>query len=168
MITNNNIRTYRATKVMYVNNQVFMKPSDIVTVYPEGTVINHTTAKIAKDDGECRRLLLTGDWADALYEYAPMVVDKEKIKTTTQVEDKVNKPSHYTWLADALKKRFKVDINPIHIIELFNFNRGNILKYTVRAGYKKEEGYDDKEKEIEDLKKVIFYANQEIERITNG
>lgn len=40
-----------------------------------------------------------------------------------------------------------------------NFNRGNVVKYTVRAGKK------SKEKEIEDLEKAIHYLQFEIQRI---
>ena len=42
------------------------------------------------------------------------------------------------------------------------FNRGNAIKYIVRAGRK------DPAKEVEDLKKAAFYINAEIERIEQG
>lgn len=42
-----------------------------------------------------------------------------------------------------------------------NFDRGNAIKYIVRAGEK------DKSKEIEDLKKAIQYINHEIEYLEN-
>lgn len=40
-----------------------------------------------------------------------------------------------------------------------NFNRGNIVKYTARAGKK-----DD---ELEDMRKVLDYAKREIEYLEN-
>lgn len=40
-----------------------------------------------------------------------------------------------------------------------NFNRGNVLKYVVRAG--------KKENEIEDLEKALDYLEREINHLTN-
>lgn len=71
--------------------------------------------------------------------------------------DKIN-PSHY--------KSGDV-IQVIDVIEIFNlnFSRGNVIKYALRAGKKNEQGYEDIEKEIEDLKKCVWYAQREIERL---
>ena len=41
------------------------------------------------------------------------------------------------------------------------------MKYLWRAGLKKEEGISDINKQIEDLKKAIFYLNDEIYRLEN-
>lgn len=70
--------------------------------------------------------------------------------------DKVNHPSHYTWLKDLC------GIEVIDITRHLDFNLGNSIKYILRSGHKKEEGYTDKEKTIEDLKKAIWYLNDEI------
>jgi hypothetical protein len=71
--------------------------------------------------------------------------------------DKVNEPTHYKG------KGYEV----IDIIEFFdlNFHRGNILKYVLRAGKKQEAGYDDLEKEMEDLQKAAWYLAREMKRI---
>lgn len=53
-------------------------------------------------------------------------------------------------------------IECITIIEHYNFPIGNAIKYLWRAGLKKESGLTDKEKEIEDLKKAIYYINRQI------
>jgi hypothetical protein len=45
------------------------------------------------------------------------------------------------------------------VVEQFNFNRGNAIKYIWRAGLK------DKAKEIEDLKKAVWYINREISKL---
>lgn len=42
-----------------------------------------------------------------------------------------------------------------------NYHRGNAIKYIVRAGKK------CKDKEIEDLKKAIWYIEREIRRLEN-
>lgn len=74
--------------------------------------------------------------------------------------EKVNHPSHYTWLKDLC------GIEVIDIARHLNFNIGNVLKYTLRAGRKKEEGMSDKQKHIEDLKKAKFYIEDEIKRLS--
>ena len=71
-------------------------------------------------------------------------------------DDKVNHPSHYTWLKDLC------GIEVIDITRHMDFNLGNSIKYILRSGHKKEEGYTDKRKTIEDLKKAIWYLNDEI------
>ena len=71
-------------------------------------------------------------------------------------DDKVNHPSHYTWLKDLC------GIEVIDITRHLDFNLGNSIKYILRSGHKKEEGYTDKQKTIEDLKKAVWYLNDEI------
>ena len=71
-------------------------------------------------------------------------------------DDKVNHPSHYTWLKDLC------GIEVIDITRHMDFNLGNSIKYILRSGHKKEEGYTDKQKTIEDLKKSVWYLNDEI------
>lgn len=75
------------------------------------------------------------------------------------MEDRVNHPQHYQWLKDIC------GIEVIDITRHMNFNLGNSIKYILRAGYKKEEGLSNEQKKIEDLKKAIFYLNDEIKRI---
>ena len=74
-------------------------------------------------------------------------------------EDRVEHPSHYTWLKE------KCGIEVIDIVRHLNFNCGNIVKYVLRAGHKEEEGLTNKQKHIEDLKKVLFYIKDEIKRL---
>ena len=74
-------------------------------------------------------------------------------------EDKVNSPSHYSYL----KKLCGIEV--IDITRHMDFDLGNAIKYILRAGHKTEEGYDDKAKTIEDLKKAIFYINDKISQI---
>lgn len=76
-------------------------------------------------------------------------------------EDRVNHPSHYTWL----KKLCGIEV--IDITRHMNFNLGNVIKYVLRSGHKSEEGMSNKQKRIEDLKKAVFYLNDEINRLEN-
>ena len=66
----------------------------------------------------------------------------------------VDHPDHYN----------KGSIEVIDFIEdwEFNFNRGSAIKYICRAGIK------DPNKEMEDLEKVIWYIQREIELIRKG
>jgi len=63
--------------------------------------------------------------------------------------DTVDHPSHYNGQVPG--------IECIQVVRHFNFNRGNAIKYIWRAGCK--------ESEIEDLRKAIWYLEDEIRRI---
>lgn len=56
-------------------------------------------------------------------------------------------------------------IECIDIIRYYCFSIGCAIKYLWRAGLKSEEGMTDIEKEIEDLKKAIFYINDRIKQL---
>ena len=74
----------------------------------------------------------------------------KKTKLVTSV-DQVNHPEHYT-----------TDPSGIECIEITrhrNFNIGNAFKYLWRAGIK------DEARHIEDLKKAMFYIQDEINRL---
>lgn len=62
--------------------------------------------------------------------------------------DMVNHPPHY---------KGPTEIECIDVVEHFNFNRGNAIKYLWRAGSKGDE--------LEDLRKAKWYIEREIERI---
>lgn len=64
----------------------------------------------------------------------------------------VNKPPHY--------RAHPSGVECIQITEHMSFNLGNAVKYIWRA--------DLKGKQVEDLKKAVWYINREIERINNG
>jgi len=68
--------------------------------------------------------------------------------------DAVNCPAHYT----------DTNIEVIDYIEDKNlgFCLGNAVKYISRAGRKKDGSLTLKEKEIEDLKKAVWYINRRI------
>jgi len=68
------------------------------------------------------------------------------------VNDNVNHPRHYT--------EHPSGVECIQITEHMTFNLGNAVKYIWRA--------DLKGKQVEDLKKAVWYINREIQRIKNG
>ena len=75
-------------------------------------------------------------------------------------KDNINHPSHYT--------SHPSGIECIDIAEHHDFCIGNAIKYLWRAGLKSEDGISKKEKQIEDLKKAIWYIKQEIKHLSNG
>ena len=81
-------------------------------------------------------------------------------KDKEQKNDNVNHPAHYTWLKDLC------GIEVIDITRHMNFNLGQVLKYILRAGHKKDASLTDTEKQIDDLNKAIWYLKDEIKRIT--
>lgn len=77
-----------------------------------------------------------------------------------QYEDsnRVNHPSYY---------KDPSGVECITVARYRDFNIGNALKYLWRAGLKKEDGLSDKDKTIEDLKKAIWYIEDEIKLLEN-
>jgi len=69
------------------------------------------------------------------------------------IVDQVNHPEHYTSDPSG--------VECIQITRHRNFNIGNAFKYLWRAGLK------DESKHVEDLKKAIFYIQDEINRLEN-
>ena len=67
------------------------------------------------------------------------------------MNDIINHPSHYT---DG-----KIEVIDFIEEKQLNFHRGNAIKYIARAGKK------NKETEIEDLEKAVWYINREIQRL---
>ncbi|NLV87546.1 MAG: DUF3310 domain-containing protein [Clostridiales bacterium] len=68
------------------------------------------------------------------------------------MSDNVNHPKHYTSDPSG--------IECIQVTEHRNFCIGNAIKYLWRAGLK-----DGDEKQVEDLRKAVWYINREISRL---
>lgn len=95
---------------------------------------------------------------EAQKEPMEVIIDKRNEYTSIK-EDKVNSPKHYT--------SHPSGIECIEITKHYDFCIGNAIKYLWRAGLKREEGYSDKNKEVEDLRKAIWYINEKIKTL-NG
>lgn len=67
----------------------------------------------------------------------------------------VNHPDHYNLDPSG--------VECIDIVRHRNFNVGNAIKYLWRAGLK-----GDESKTVEDLRKAVFYINDEIERLESA
>lgn len=72
--------------------------------------------------------------------------------------DMVNHPDHYTSDPSG--------VECIQITRHRNFNIGNAIKYLWRAGLKQDASKDILQKQVEDLRKAVFYINDEIARLT--
>ena len=70
--------------------------------------------------------------------------------------DRVNHPSYY---------QDPSGVECITVARHRDFNIGNAFKYLWRAGLKSEEGISEKDKQIEDLQKAIFYIQDEIKML---
>lgn len=75
--------------------------------------------------------------------------------------EQVSHPSHYAWLKDLC------GIEPLDICRHLDFNTGNAIKYLLRKD--KVDGNKTKtEKRIEDLRKAVFYIQDEIKLLEHG
>ena len=83
------------------------------------------------------------------------ILPAETSEETT--DDIVVKPSHYT--------QFKIEPVTFVMENRLSFEIGNIVKYACRAGDKLYPGQDYKQSRITDLRKVMRYAEMEINRL---
>jgi translation initiation factor 2B subunit (eIF-2B alpha/beta/delta family) len=89
---------------------------------------------------------------------------RDKIKNITidmnqETSDNVNHPKYYN--------EHPSGVECIEIARHYCFSIGNAIKYLWRAGLKKDASLTDKEKEIEDLKKAIWYIQDRISELEN-
>ena len=147
-----------------INDDTIVSNGDILTVRLDKdtkvdvinscTIINNRTGKEIPN--------AMNFYTERIKDLEPLDVDAgdiDEVEETVNIEDKVNHPSHYTWLKDIC------GIEVIDITRHLDFDLGNAIKYILRAGHKSEEGYSNIDKTIEDLQKAIFYLNDEIELI---
>lgn len=89
--------------------------------------------------------------------YIPTIVKTPKQEDNKHLHDRVNHPKWYT--------QHPSGVECIDITRHYCFAIGNAIKYLWRAGLKNEASMNDKEKEIEDLRKAIFYIKDRIAQI---
>lgn len=93
---------------------------------------------------------------EKVQEYYELIDDNTPTEDNTE---RISHPSHYTWLKDLC------GVEVIDITRHMDFCLGNAIKYILRAGRKQEIGLTDNQKEIEDLKKAIFYIKDRIKQL---
>lgn len=136
---------YTYKRPFTVNENNFINQDDTICI--DG---NRVTNLISKQSEELSNVDI-----DCLKKVCLFISDSEIVTP----EDKVNHPSHYTWLKELC------GIEVIDITRHLDFDLGNAIKYILRCGHKEELGYSEKEKTIEDLRKAIFYINDKIEML---
>lgn len=102
-------------------------------------------------------------------EYIDVDVDVDKLakvsvfanESANKKTEQVSHPSHYAWLKDLC------GVEPLDICRHLDFNTGNAIKYLLRKD--KVDGNKTKtEKRIEDLRKAVFYIQDEIKLLEHG
>lgn len=144
------MKEYLCIKDFYIEDSMFAAKGDHVTLLPDNTTIVNT-------NGKQRATHMAGILNNKNH-FTPVVAPS----VSDNKENKVNHPSHYTWLKDLC------GIEVIDITRHMDFCLGNAVKYILRAGHKSEEGYSNRQKEIEDLKKAVFYINDRINQLQCG
>ena len=82
-------------------------------------------------------------------------------ESASKKTEQVSHPSHYAWLKDLC------GVEPLDICRHLDFNTGNAIKYLLRKD--KVDGNKTKaEKRIEDLRKAVFYIQDEIKLLVHG
>lgn len=146
------MKEFICKKDFYINDVKFASAGDYVVLLQDNTtVVNSNNGQKVIQFPQ-----IVGD-----YEYFAKTFETNNFNTDKVKEDRVNSPKHYTWLKE------KCGIEVIDITRHMDFNLGNAVKYLLRAGYKTEEGYSNKQKEIEDLEKSIWYINDRIKQLKN-
>lgn len=135
---------YKVINSSFLRGRLGLKEGDIIR-FKEGDYIDVNISNFY-------------DCYEAQREPMEVIMNKRNECTSTK-DDKVNSPKHYT--------SHPSGIECIEITKHYDFCIGNAIKYLWRAGLKKEEGYSDKNKEVEDLKKAIWYINEKIKTL-NG
>ena len=144
------MKDYLCIKDLYIEDIKWASKGDHVVLLQDNTTcVNTNGQKVAYN-------ILT---EDIIKEYFKLTYTSNR--ANSPLEDRVNHPSHYTWLKD------KCGIEVIDITRHMDFDLGNALKYILRAGHKSEEGYTNRQKEIEDLKKAIFYIQDKLKSLEN-
>ena len=83
--------------------------------------------------------------------------EETKIPKLVESKDNVTHPSHYT--------KHPSGVECIDITRHYYFSVGNAIKYLWRAGLKEDSSMSNIDKEIEDLKKAVWYINDRIKQL---
>lgn len=104
--------------------------------------------------------ILTNENKMTLSELRKFKEETDNIREFTRTLDNVNHPSHYT---DG-----KIEVIDYIEDKKLGFCLGNAIKYISRAGKKKSGNMSDKEKEINDLRKAVWYIERRIKELSES
>lgn len=143
------MKEFICKKDFYIEDVKFAAAGDYVVLLQDNTTV------VNVKDGQ---RVTQSPWIVSNTDYFAQTYTSPKVVVTEEPE-KVNHPSHYTWLKDCC------GVEVIDITRHMDFCLGNALKYILRAGHKTEEGYTNNKKEIEDLEKAIWYIKDRIKQL---
>ena len=138
------MKEYKCIKDFYIEDIKFASKGNIVKLSQKNTIVNINSNMIAK---HIQKVLDNKEY----------FIEVKSTEDKIPVNDNVNHPKHYT--------NHPSGIECIEITRHYCFTIGNAIKYLWRAGLKTEEGMTNKQKEIEDLKKAIWYINDRIKQL---
>lgn len=84
------------------------------------------------------------------------VTKRSKVVSKKHTSDEVNHPKHYN--------NHPSEVECIDIVRYMDFNTGNVIKYLWRAGLKVN-NEDSNTAKLRDMKKALFYLQDEIKLI---
>lgn len=137
---------YNGEEDFYVHNILFAEPGAPISI--EGNNIVNLVTKASLDTTDPSII------SSLLDKLIRTEVNKDSGGSTN---DNVNHPSHYT--------SHPSGVECIEITRHYCFSIGNAIKYLWRAGLKKDASLDDKQKEVEDLNKAIWYIKDRIKQL---
>jgi len=86
---------------------------------------------------------------------APVLVEVKKTKVKAKIiSDPVNNPAHYTFGGIETIDYIRAKLSPE---EFIGYLKGNVIKYTSRAGKKADQ--------VQDLEKAQWYMNRQIKEL---
>lgn len=141
------MKEYICKKDFYIEDVKFASTGDVVKLLQDGTTIVNA-------NGEQKVTHMQGILRDENF-----FVEIKPVKVEAPVEDSVNHPKHYT--------SHPSGIECIEITRHYCFAIGNAIKYLWRAGLKVDNSLSDRDKEIEDLNKAIWYIKDRIKQLEN-
>lgn len=144
------MKEYLCIKDFYIEDSKFANKGDHVVLLPDNYTVVNTSGR--QKVTQMPQIVENKEYFSSTYE----------AKSAPITEDKVNHPSHYTWLKE------KCGIEVIDITRWLDFDTGNAVKYLLRAGHKSEEGMTNREKTIQDLKKAVWYIHDRIKMLEDG
>lgn len=144
------MKEYLCIKDFYIEDSKFANKGDHVVLLPDNCTVVNTNGQ--QRVTQMPQIVENKEYFSPTYE----------TKSAPVTEDKVNHPSHYTWLKE------KCGIEVIDITRWLDFGTGNAVKYLLRAGHKSEEGMTNREKTIQDLKKAVWYIHDRIKMLEDG
>lgn len=142
------MKEYKCIKDFYIEDVKFASEGDVVKLLQDGITVVNTSGdqRVAHMQG-----ILNNDKHF-------IEVKHTRVKATI-VEDNVNHPKWYT--------QHPSGIECIEITRHYCFAIGNAIKYLWRAGLKVDNSLSDRDKEIEDLNKAIWYIKDRIKQLEN-